>query len=148
LVSHLIPFSFCLILAFSLSFLFFAYSLLRGGWVGCHLLSSIHASNYRCLAIGHPSVSLEEWAFGRNTQQLIDSVQKPVLFMPSKGDPDEYREAGSYYQSMKKRFPTSETFDFSNQEHGFIPRSDISIPENKDAVDSALEKILSFYSNH
>jgi hypothetical protein len=68
--------------------------------------------------------------------------------MPAKGDPDEYRENGSFYQSMKKRFPTSETLDFPTQEHGFIPRSDISIPENKDAVDQSLEKILSFYSAH
>lgn len=56
----------------------------RGGWVGCHLLSTPAFEKYSCLAIGHPSVSLEEWAFGRNVQALIDGVQRPVLFLPAK----------------------------------------------------------------
>jgi len=119
-----------------------------GGWVGAHLLSSAHGRHYSCMAIGHPSISLEEWAFGKNTQALIDSVTKPMLFMPAKGDPDQYRHDGSYFQSIHSRFHSSETIDFADQEHGFIPRADISIPENKAAVDKALEHVVAFYEKH
>ena len=64
------------------------------------------------------------------------------------GDPDGYREAGSFYQSIKSRYPTSETMDFSNVDHGFIPRGDLTVPEIKEAVDKALDKILAFFAAH
>jgi dienelactone hydrolase len=119
-----------------------------GGWVGAHLLSGPTARHYQCMAIGHPSCSLEEWAFGRDTQALIDGVTKPLLFMPAKGDPDQYRQSGSYFQSIHSRCSSSQTVDFAEQEHGFIPRSDISVPENKAAVDKALDTVVAFFDKH
>jgi hypothetical protein len=129
-------------------FLSYVFCCCRGGWVGCQLLASSSADHFICLAIGHPSVHLEERAFQKSTQELIDRVQKPVLLLPSRGDPDEYRENGFFYVSLKRRFPSSETYDFPNNDHGFIPRSDISIPENKEAVDLALDKILCYFAKY
>ena len=68
--------------------------------------------------------------------------------MPARGDPDEYRENGSWYKSLKERHPTSETVDFPENDHGFIPRADISIPANKEAVDSAMAKMSSYFKAH
>ncbi len=55
----------------------------RGGWVCCHLLSSPIHEDFVACAIGHPSVHLEELAWGGSNQALFDTVQKPVLLMPA-----------------------------------------------------------------
>jgi hypothetical protein len=121
----------------------------RGGWVGCHLLANEEdAKEYTSLAIGHPSVHLEHFAWQKDIQALFDRVQKPLLMLPAKGDPDGYREEGSYYLSVKSRFPTSRTVDFPEDEHGFITRGDISQPATKASVDKALEEIVVFVAAH
>jgi hypothetical protein len=56
----------------------------RGGWVGAHALSSDLADRFLSLAIPHPSISLENMVWGRSVQELVDRVQKPMLFMPAK----------------------------------------------------------------
>ncbi len=55
----------------------------RGGWAGCKLLTTPAASDYVSLAIGHPSVHLEELAYGKPTQDVFDNVQKPLLLLPA-----------------------------------------------------------------
>ena len=120
-----------------------------GGWVGTHLLANEEdAKNYTCLAIGHPSVHLEEYAFGKSIQDLFDRAQKPILMLPTIGDPDGYRENGSYYQSIKSRFPTSDTVDFPDVNHGFIVRGDLADPVIKEAVEKALDLIMRFINAH
>jgi hypothetical protein len=56
----------------------------RGGWVGCKVLASPAYNDFTCLAIGHPSVHLEEYAFKKSTQELFDAVQKPLLLQPAR----------------------------------------------------------------
>ncbi len=56
----------------------------RGGWVGAHVLSSDLAENFLSLAIPHPSVQLEQMVWGRPVIDLINTVKKPMLFMPAK----------------------------------------------------------------
>ena len=145
---YLLGFCWYACISFRIFEIFFIFSCCRGGWVGTYMLSSPGYENFVCQAIGHPSVHLEERAFQRSIQDLFDRVQRPTLLLPTRGDPDGYRESGSYYLSLKSRLPSSETFDFPEQEHGFIPRSDISIEANKIAVDLALEKILNYFAAH
>jgi hypothetical protein len=112
------------------------------------MLSSPGYENYVCQAIGHPSIHLEERVFQRSIQALFDKIQKPLLLLPTKGDPDGYREHGEYYTSLKARLPDSDCYDFPEEEHGFIPRADISDPDRKAAVALALQKILNYFEAH
>lgn len=112
------------------------------------LVNEEDAKEYTCLAIGHPSVHLEQYAWQKDIQALFDRVQKPLLMLPAKGDPDGYREQGSYHLSVQARFPTSRTVDFPEEEHGFIPRGDISKPATKASVDKALDEIVTFLAAH
>jgi len=117
-----------------------------GGWIGFLALADPDFHNkYLSIAIAHPSVSLEQMIFGRPVADLVDKVTKPVLFMPAKGDPDEYRENGAWFRTLKAKFPTSRTIDFSEMNHGFVPRGDVSKPEVKEAVEKAMNAALAFY---
>jgi hypothetical protein len=119
----------------------------RGGWVACHALSSDLAPHFQACAIGHPSCHLEQ-AWGRNPQDLFDTVQAPILLLPANGDPTEYYEDGPWFQSVKSRFPSSKSVVFPTVEHGFIPRGDITKPEMKEAVDQSLDLIAEFLKAH
>jgi len=120
-----------------------------GGWVCFLALADAEINNkFDCVAIPHPSVSLEQMICGKPVADLVDRVTKPVLFMPSKGDPDEYRENGAWYQTLKAKFPTSATVDFAEHNHGFVTRGDVSNPATKEAVEKALSTALSFYKSN
>jgi len=120
-----------------------------GGWVGFLALADADFANkYIDIAIPHPSVSLEQMLFNRPVADLVNRVNRPVLFMPAKGDPDEYREAGAWYQTLKAKFPTSQTIDFVEQNHGFTTRGDVSDAATKAAVEKALNAALAFYKSN
>ncbi len=116
--------------------------------MGCHLLASPAAHQYADMAIGHPSVHLESYCFCRDMQDLFDRVQKPLFLMPAKGDPDEFREGGACFESVRSRHPSSKSLDFPEQNHGFIPRADLSVPENREAVEKAMNAIVEFFDAH
>lgn len=66
-------------------------------------------------------------------------------FFMFQGDSDDYREQGSWFGSLKARFPTSKVLDFPTQNHGFINRGDISDSVVHESVLLALENIHSFF---
>jgi hypothetical protein len=53
---------------------------------------------------------------------LIEKIQKPLLLFPAKGDPQEYHPDGDFFISLKARFPTSASYPFVEENHGFWPR--------------------------
>lgn len=121
----------------------------RGAWAGCHLVADTEAqSEYVCMAMGHPSIHVETFYWKLDTQALVDRTNIPVFILPAKGDPDEYRVDGSYFQSFKGRYPTSRVLDFPEEDHGFIPRGDLSNETTKQAVDFCLQEILLFFEKH
>lgn len=85
----------------------------RGGWVGAHscahpdLIPSLSA-----LLIGHPSVQLEAFGFGGDTQALFDRISVPTLLLPAKGDSTDYHVGGPWFDSVARRFPTSKSVVF------------------------------------
>jgi len=58
----------------------------------------------------------------RNTEDLINKIQKPLLLFPAKGDPMEYHPGGAYFESIKAKFPTSASYPIEGENHGFWPR--------------------------
>jgi len=58
----------------------------------------------------------------RNTAALFEKIQKPLLLFPAKGDPQEYHPDGAFFLSLKARFPTSASYPFVEENHGFWPR--------------------------
>jgi dienelactone hydrolase len=119
-----------------------------GGWVGSHVLASPLAASFRCCAVAHPSLILEAGAFGKDVLTLVQSIQKPCLWLPAIGDHDEYNEDGAWFLALKANHPSSKTIPFKEVEHGFVPRGDISVPKVKEEVDRALAAILSFFDQH
>ena len=64
------------------------------------------------------------------------------------GDPAEYHEGGAWFEALKARLPTSESVLFAEQNHGFVPRGDISVPETRAAVDASSAKTFEFFAAH
>jgi hypothetical protein len=119
-----------------------------GGWIACHALSRPDlASLYTVCAIGHPSCHLES-LFGGDPQELFDALEVPILLLPANNDPLKYHETGSWFQSVKSRYPASQSIVFSEVECGFIPRGDITILEKKLAVEKALKLFVDFFQTH
>ncbi len=100
------------------------------------------------MVAAHPSVFVETLVYGRNMQDVFDKVQTPLFLMPAKGDPDEFRAGGACYESVKARYPSSRTMDFPEQNHGFIPRVDLNVPENREAVEKAMNAMVEFFNAH
>jgi dienelactone hydrolase len=120
-----------------------------GGWVTAHVLSDPALANkYTCAAIAHPSITLEERIFGGNTAELMNKIQKPLLLIPCKGDPDEYRAGGALFEPLKHRLNTSEVLDLPDVEHGFLPRGKVTNQKNFDALHKTMNKVLEFFNNH
>ena len=68
--------------------------------------------------------------------------------MPCKGDPDEYRFGGSYYEELKLRLPTTDTYSFDNENHGFWPRGDATNETPKAAIQLATNKTIDYLNAH
>lgn len=119
-----------------------------GGWVAAHVLASEEADNYACCAVAHPSLILEAGAFGNDVLALVAAVRKPTLWLPARGDNEEYDVGGAWFEKLKENHPTSLTIPFREVDHGFVPRGDISDPFVKQEVDRALAAILSFFQSH
>jgi len=115
-----------------------------GAWAMAQILASELSASCSCGIGVHPSVSIEERIFSRDTLALVNNINKPVFFMPTIGDPDDYREGGAFTASLLSRFPATQTLDFPTVNHGFAVRGDINDPTVKEAVELCLNKITEF----
>lgn len=101
-----------------------------------------------CGVMCHPSLSIEQRVFDRNPTDLVDRIQGPVLFMPAGNDQVEYRAHGAWYQSLHARVPATETLDFPEMMHGWVPRGDASKPEVARDVQRAMEAMLAYINKN
>eukprot|EP01039_Chlorochromonas_danica_P005195 gene5197-5720_t len=116
-----------------------------GGWVVTHLLASDIAENFVCGALPHPSINLEERVFGGSLINLMSRIERPILLMPTKGDPEDYQH---YLKMLKHKLPTSADVDYYNMEHGFLLRGNLNDREVHQAVVQSLSQIMDFFNHH
>ena len=111
-----------------------------GGWVVCRTLADKDLSG--SVVVGgcspHPSIQLEQFAWGGDVAALCASVEQPVLFLPAGGDSPEYDKGGKWLP------PLGESFRFPEQVHGWVPRGDLADEACAAAVKSALEMMGAF----
>jgi dienelactone hydrolase len=120
-----------------------------GGWVTAHVLGDPDLANYfTCAAIAHPNITLEERIFGGNTAELFTQIQRPLLLIPTRDDPDEYRVGGAFFEPLKHRLPNCEVLDMHEMEHGFLPRGNIRTQPIYDSVGKCMGKIMEFYQKN
>jgi len=119
-----------------------------GGWLIANIFASDQNEFFNSGAIGHPSITVEEGIYGRNTAALVEKIQKPLLLFPTKGDPEEYHPDGAFFSSLKDRFPTSASYPLLEENHGFWPRGDITNEATKDAINFATDKTFAFFAEH
>lgn len=119
-----------------------------GGWVMAHMLSGPLANNFLCGSIPHPSITLEEKLYQRDVATLVGTVNKPLFFMSTVGDPDEYKQDGEWFQKLYANHPTSKTVDFPKVNHGFCTRGDMSDADVATGIKEVLQHTLTFFAAH
>jgi len=122
-----------------------------GGWAACKLLAdpvAFSSSTFVCGAIFHPSITLEEAKYGGDTLALVSAVSTPLLFMPAGNDPDLYRPGGALLEAIKSKFETSDSIDFPEMKHGWVPRGDITDAATARDCELAINAALAFFAKH
>lgn len=62
-----------------------------------------------------------------------------------KGDPDEYRRGGAFYEPLKHRLEATEVLDMPHLDHGFLPRGNIQKTEDHEGICNAVNGVMSFF---
>jgi len=88
-----------------------------GAWVCVNLLASDISDEFCCAALPNPSLDLEERVYGGSLAELMSKVNRPLLMMPTKGDPDTYT---SFMKLLKYKFPSAQVVDYHDMVHEFI----------------------------
>lgn len=110
-----------------------------GGWVVCRTIAD---KDIGSVIVGgcspHPSIQLEQFAWGGDVAALCAAVDKPVLFLPAGGDSPDYDKGGKWLP------PLGESVRYPDQVHGWVPRGDLGDAACAAAVKSALEQMGEF----
>jgi len=118
-----------------------------GGWPVILALKDPDTSEIIAGANPHPSIIYVNSVFDEDPVEFIQGIRGPVLLLPASNDPDDYRENGNYFQSLKKIQSNSKTInEFNAVVHGFLPRGDINDPVVKEHVTKALEYLVLFFN--
>lgn len=96
----------------------------------------------------HPSLQVEDF-IGNGQESLVKAVAAPVLLLPTGPDPESVKPGGDVENWLENDAnQTVEIYEFSEMEHGFVPRGDISVPEVERDVKLAMEKTVEFLKEH
>ena len=100
----------------------------RGGWALAQAFADPDTlDSFVCGCSPHPSLTLEDGAYGGSSDLLASRIARPMLFLPASNDPDCYREGGSIYESMRSRDARTETdATFGDMSHGWTMRGDLA----------------------
>jgi len=123
-----------------------------GGWVCALALQDTEqlSDKFLCAVVPHPSIQLETMVLGKDTAALLAKCTRPMLWMPTKGDPEQYHNNGEWFIALKAKHPTSEcNEDYLEYNHGFLPRADtVANPEMLPVVQSAIDVMGKYFEQH
>eukprot|EP00747_Dinoflagellata_sp_TGD_P215998 gnl/TRDRNA2_/TRDRNA2_88623_c1_seq1.p2 gnl/TRDRNA2_/TRDRNA2_88623_c1~~gnl/TRDRNA2_/TRDRNA2_88623_c1_seq1.p2 ORF type:complete len:192 (+),score=33.70 gnl/TRDRNA2_/TRDRNA2_88623_c1_seq1:356-931(+) len=117
-----------------------------GGWVVCHTSADFPVIS--CGVIPHPSVTVEQSAFGGNSPALAAKVQCPILFLPSANDGTDYSEGGKIFDAVKARNKDTASQKFPTMMHGWTTRGDVSKDKVKKEVEAAIVLTTEYLDKH
>lgn len=89
----------------------------------------------------HPSVGIAG-IYGKNDEEIVKAMKAPVLWAPTKSDPDDYRSSGKLLTASPEG---SDFVDFPTVTHGFFTRGDSKDEEVAKNVEKAIADILAFF---
>jgi dienelactone hydrolase len=118
-----------------------------GGYV-CAKANVDFPDKVAIITIPHPSITLEDRVYGGSSLELCKKVTCPVLLLPAGNDPDVYRPQGELYETLKSNNAATETIDFPNMTHGWVPRGDLSQDGVSDGVQKAIDAMLAYYAKN
>eukprot|EP01126_Amoeba_proteus_P040825 TRINITY_DN4378_c0_g1_i4.p1 TRINITY_DN4378_c0_g1~~TRINITY_DN4378_c0_g1_i4.p1 ORF type:complete len:256 (-),score=56.76 TRINITY_DN4378_c0_g1_i4:184-894(-) len=98
----------------------------------------------------HPSVRLEELAFGLSQNELAQKITCPMAVFAAGNDPDNVKPGGDFQKIFnEKEFGKDCVFqEFPAMQHGWVIRGDISDPTIKNDVETALSLSFHFLDKH
>jgi len=64
------------------------------------------------------------------------------------GDTPNYYADGAWFKTLQANHPTSESHNYLEVNHGFVPRGDIEQKEVREAVDDVLARTFAFFTKH
>ena len=98
----------------------------------------------------HPSVQLEQFAFGGDCAKLLESVKCPFLFMPAGNDLPMWAEEGPFGQALKASAKGASCVfkPYPDIAHGFFNRGDVSDENIKRDVGLAVADAKAFFASH
>jgi len=115
-----------------------------GSWV---VLKASGTGKLSAGVSAHPSHSKIEPLWGGTEEKLFEAVQCPQLIMAAANDPDLHKPGGLDEKELKKK-PFGDKCivrEFARQQHGWVPRGDISDAVIAEDVEAALSLTLEFF---
>ena len=88
----------------------------------------------------HPSIQLEQFAYGGSIEDLCAAVTKPMLILPASSDSPDYDKGGKWCGAGW------ESIRFPDMFHGWVPRGDVNDPKQAEAIIAALEHMSTFFA--
>jgi len=106
------------------------------------------AKHLKCAVDCHPSLQVESWIFSQSVEELVKKQHFSHLLLAAANDPDLVKEGGEAVKMLHAGHGKhSKAINFS-QQHGWVPRGDVSDPAVKEGVEKALKEAQQFYQEH
>ena len=115
-----------------------------GGYVIAEMMASEDLSKRVVAGAGmHPSVGIAG-LYSKDDLEIVKAMKVPVLWLPTKGDSDDYREGGKLLTASP---PGSTFIDYPTVSHGFFTRGDSKDEVVAMNVEKGVADILAFFAN-
>lgn len=120
-----------------------------GGHPACWA-SSEHPDIITCGVVFHPSMQLEQYAYGGSMTDLMKKIKCPFLFAPAGGDLPMFAEDGDFGEAVKASDKGSECVWklYPEMVHGWTVRGDPSDPAIARDTESAIKEAASFMAKY
>jgi dienelactone hydrolase len=98
----------------------------------------------------HPSMQLEQYAYGGDYLALVKSVQAPFCILTSSSDMDHFAEDGKFGEALRASGKGSECFYklYKDMTHGWVSRGDLSDEKVVRDVNAAMQDAITFLEKY
>jgi len=103
-----------------------------------------------CGIVCHPSMQLEQFAFGGDFLGLVKSVKAPFLIAPAGGDLPMYATDSDFATALAASAKGGDCLikPYPDMTHGWVPRGDLENEAVARDVELVMEDIFSFLAKH
>ena len=111
-----------------------------GAWAWAKAASN--GFGFACCVGAHPSIKLEEFAFGSSIMEMVEGVSCPCLLLAGGNDPDNVKPGGEFAKVFEAK--GGKSIAFEDMQHGWVSRGDVGDEKIKEGVKRAMEESLAF----